>query len=127
MSLLGATLRLLGADVRALDVAVVDAAGAHVPGFDGSRPASATLTNVTVTTTSTILKASNPARRRLIIHNDSNGRLLVAFASVATATAFTVEIGGNNTYEGPLNDYTGDVSAIRASGSSTVRVTEVTT
>ena len=114
-------------NARAADVAIVDANGDHVTGFDSSRPATAVLTTVIVTTVSISLLASNAARRRFIIHNDSTGTMFVAFAATATATAFTIELAGNNTYESPLNDYTGAISAIRAVGTSNVRVTEITT
>src|SRR3990167_6203728 len=125
MSLLGASLRELG-DARALDVAVVDGTGAQLTGFDPSRPATATLSTVVVSTVSIALAASNAARRRIVIHNDSTGNVFVAFAATATVTAFTIKLGGNNVYEGPLNDYTGAISAIRSAGSSNVRVTEIT-
>jgi len=126
MSLISASLRFL-TNARALDVAVVDGAGDHVTGFDGSRPANATLTTVVASTTSQVLVAANAARRRLVVHNDGTGAIFVAFAATATTAAFTYEIGGNNTWDGPLNDYTGVVSIIRSGGTSNVRVTEVTT
>lgn len=126
MSLLGASLQELG-DVRAQHVAVVDGAGAQLTGFDPSRPATATITTVVVGTVSVVLAAANAARRRLVIHNDSAGTVFVAFAATATSSAFTYELGGNSTFDGPLNDYTGVVSAIRAASSSNVRVTEITT
>jgi len=127
MSLFAASLRELGADVRAVDVAVLDPSGNQLAGFDGSRPATAGLATVVVSTTSIVLAASNAARRRIVIHNDSTGVVFIAFAATATVSAFTYELGGNATYDGPLNDYTGVISAIRASGSSNVRVTEITT
>ena len=127
MSLLGASLRALGVDVRAQDVAVVDGAGNHVTGFDSSRPANATLTSVATSTTSAELAAANAARRQLFIHNDSSKTLYVAFAATATTTAFTVAIGANGSVPFALNGYTGVVSGILSSGSGNARVTEVTT
>lgn len=110
-----------------LAVAVVDTTGTQLGGFDPSRPASATLTNVTVTNTSVLIAAANPARRQLMVWNDGGNVVYVAFAATATTTAFTVRISPNQLWESTLNGYTGDVSAIRASGSGPVRVTEVTT
>lgn len=127
MSLLSATLRLLGTDIRAMDVAVVNGAGVQLTGFDGSRPASATLSTVVAGVVSGVLVAANPARRRVVFHNDGGTTVFIAFAATATTTAFTIVLGKNGTYDGPLNDYTGDISAITASGSSNVRVTEITT
>jgi len=128
MSLFTGSIREIG-DARALDVAVVDGLGAQLTGFDPSRPANAGITTVSVDNTvgGTSLLVANPARRQFIVHNDSAGTIFVALAATASATAFTYEVAGNSTIEGPLNGYTGAISAFRVSGVSAVRVTEVTT
>ena len=110
-----------------LDVAVVDLQGNQLGGFDASRPSAATLATITVTNASVLLAAANAARRQLVVFNDGGNIVYVAFAATATTTAFTVRIPANGTYETVRDGYTGDVSAIRASGSGPVRVTEVTT
>lgn len=112
--------------VRALGVAVLDADGNQLSGFDSSRPANATLTQPTVTNTSSVILASNVARRQAIIVNDAGSKIFVAFAATASSTAFTVELPNNQVFSTPLNGYTGAISAIKPSGSGTVRVTEVT-
>ena len=126
MSLLAASLRLL-TNARALDVAVTDANGDHVTGFDGSRPANAAITAVATSTTSATLLASNPARRQVFIYNDSGKDLFVAFAATATSTAFTVVIGKQNQWSSEMNSYTGEISGILSSGTGNARITEVTT
>ena len=113
--------------VRAADVAVVDAAGVQLSGFDASRPATATLTTVVVSAVTTLLAASNAARRQVLLVNKSGRKIFVAFAATATTAAWTKEIANNNEWESPLDGYTGDISAITGSGSGDVMVTEVTT
>lgn len=127
MSLISATLRLLTGDVRALDVAINDANGNQLSGFDPSRPATAAHTTVATSTTSAVLFAANADRRRVIIWNESNNSLYVAFAATATATAYAVLIPKNGSYETPLNDYTGVISGILSAGTGNARLTEVTT
>ena len=114
-------------DVRAAAVAVVGTDGVQIPGFDSSRPATSTLTSVASSVTSVTLLASNAARRRMIIVNDGTKTLFVAFAATATATAFTVAIAGNNTYQGQMDDYTGIVTGIWSAANGSARVTEITT
>lgn len=129
MSLLAATLRLLGVneEVRALDVAVVDGDGAHLTGFDASRPANSVTTTVAVSTTSALAAAANPDRRKLIIYNKSGRTVGIAFEATAVFASAAFDIANNGVWESDLNGYTGDVSAIVASGSGNIRVTEVTT
>lgn len=120
------SLRELG-DARALDVAVLDGAGNQLTGFDGSRPAVATLSNVNATTTSGVMLAANPARRQVFIEQEGNGTTYVAFAATATVAAYTFKLPGNGSRELALNGYTGVISVIRGAGTATLRVTEVTT
>lgn len=112
--------------VRAADVAVVDANGLQLSGFDQTRPANAALTSVATSTTSAELLAANAARRQVTIYNDSNSTLYVAFAATATASAFTVLIPKAGAWESALNGYTGVISGILASSTGNARVTEVT-
>lgn len=130
MSLFGATLRLLGltGDIRAVDVAVVDGNGAHVTGFDPSRPANSATSVVIVPATvgGILLAAANPARRKLIIHNKAGKTLYIAQETTAAQATAAFPLANNAVWESELNGYTGDVSAIVASGSGDVNVTEVT-
>lgn len=114
-------------DVRAAAVAVVDAAGVQIGGFDASRPANAALTTVPASAVSVIILPANAARRRFIVHNSSSKTLFLAFAATATTAAYTVAIAGQGTYQGVLNDYTGDVSGVWQAVNGNAFVTEITT
>lgn len=126
MSLLGASIRFL-TNARALDVSVVDGAGNQQTGFDPSRPATATLASVPISTTSATLFTSNAARRQIFIFNDSNSDLFVAFAGTAAATSYTVLLPRNTQWESVLNGYTGTISGILAVGTGNARTTEIAT
>jgi hypothetical protein len=119
--------RELPNEVRAAEVALFDANGVQLSGFDQSRPANATLTQPAITSVSSVIAAANPARRQLIVVNTSGRTVFVAFAATATVAAYTVSIANNAQWESAPNGYTGAVSAIVASGTGTIRVTEVTT
>lgn len=126
MGLLAASIRLL-TNARALDVAVTDANGDHLTGFDSSRPATAALTSVAASAVSVSLLAANADRRRVVIHNDGNKTLFVAFAATASVTAFTIVLAAGQVYDGRLNDYTGAISGIWSSANGSARITEITT
>jgi hypothetical protein len=91
------------------------------------RPANAALTAVIVTAASSVVVPENLLRRRLILVNDSGSVVYVAFGPVASTSLYSVRLQANDRYEGVLGDYTGVVSAVRASGTSTLLVTEITT
>jgi hypothetical protein len=131
MSLVPASIRLLNDDVRALDIAVVDADGNQITDFTTTvqfpdPPSQAALTAVATSTTSAELLAANAGRRQVFIYNDSNATLFVAFAATATSTAFTVIIGKNSQWQSDLNGYTGVISGILSNGTGNARITEVT-
>jgi hypothetical protein len=94
---------------------------------DPSRPASAALTSVAASAISVSLLASNAARRQVIIVNDGNKTLYIAFAATTSTTAFTVRLGGGNEYVSELNSYTGAISGIWDSANGSARITEITT
>ena len=112
---------------RAQAIAVVDANGVQLPGFDQSRPANATLTSVAGLATSAVLVVANPARRQVMIYNDSGKNLRIAFAATATATAFTRLIPSKQEWVGDLNGYMGDIAGIWEGAGGFARITEVTT
>ena len=114
-------------DVRASAVAIVDSAGVQIPGFDGSRPTTATLTSVAGSVVSVSLLAANAARRQVFIDNDSTKTLYVAFAATATTAAFTVRIASGQSWASVLNGYTGAISGIWVAANGNARITEVTT
>jgi len=117
-------------DTSAIDVVLVDVNGNPTFGFDASRPANATLTQLAVSTTSVSILAANPARRQAIIYNGSNKVVFIAFTATATTTAYTAQVPIGGSYETPLDGYTGVISGITATAPSAgnhVIVTEVTT
>jgi len=126
MSLLTASVREL-TDARALDVSVVDGNGDQLTGFDASRPATATLTSIASSITSVTILASNPARRKFLIVNESTRVLKLAFAATATATAYSILLAANSFYESELGGYTGIITGLWAAVNGNARVTEITT
>lgn len=128
MSLFPGSIRPLGADIDAIDVAINDAAGNQLTGFDASRPANVTVASVAQNATDVVLLAANPARRRFLIHNTAGQNLFVKLGSAATSTLFSFIIAPKTVYLGELNDYTGVIHGIwSGAGSGTALVTEITT
>lgn len=127
MNLFLATYRLLTGDVRAVDVAINDANGAQLSGFDPSRPANAAETNPSLNQTSAVLLAANPARREVYIVNSTNSTLYGKFGTAASPTSYTFSIPKNGERVLTLNGYTGVIHAVIASGTAAPIVTEVTT
>lgn len=117
----------LANDLRALVVGIFDPAGNQLSGFDASRPANATITTVPVTTTDAVLLAANAARRGVVLTNEANKTLFVAFGVTASNTAYTYPVPAGQTLTLPLNGYTGALHAVLSAGSGNVRVTEITT
>lgn len=113
------------ANGRAAGVVLFDVNGDPIYGFDQSRPSSAVLTNVAVSTTNAVLSAADANRRGLIIYNDAAKTLRVAFAATASGTSFSVVVPSKTAYEVPLNGYNGVVAGVLDSGTGTARVTEI--
>lgn len=78
-----------------------------------------TPTAIPVGTTSVQLAASVAGRKSVLIQNMGNSTLFVSFAATAVATAPTFVIPANNGAEISRDTWTGVVTAIRASGSTT--------
>lgn len=90
------------------------------------RCATATLTNVNDTASSTSILASNTDRRGVMIHNDSTSILYIKFGSTASTTSFTVKIPAGLGWEMPLPIYTGAIDGIwSADASGAARITEL--
>lgn len=84
-----------------------------------------TLTNVSTSTTSATVLASNAARIGAQIYNDATTVLYVKFGATASATSFTVPLNAATYYEVPAG-YTGQIDGVLASGTGTARCTEET-
>ena len=87
-----------------------------------SSAATATVTSVSVSTTVATLASANASRLKLIVHNEA-GTLFVKLGSAATSASYTYRLVANTLLE--ITSYTGEVSAIKASGTSNALVTEL--
>lgn len=104
------------------DTLAVNADGSiNVNATQGGTP-TATVTRVAVSTTVATLQASNAARKRLIVHNET-GTLFVKLGSAATNNDYTYRLTGNTMVE--IDFYTGIVTAIKGTGNSDAQVTEI--
>jgi hypothetical protein len=108
-----------GTDGNATDTSTTNPLPVHDYGV-----ATATLTNVAGSATSVTLKASNAARRVLVIYNDSSADLYVKWGATASLTSFTHKIASQGMYELPQPIYTGIVDGIWSSATGNARVTE---
>lgn len=92
----------------------------------------ATLTDVTSSTTSVTIIASNSSRKGAMIYNDSNRSLYIKLGGTASSTsgsspAFTTRLLAGSYYELPQHPiYTGVIDGIWDTDSGWARVTEMT-
>lgn len=84
----------------------------------------ATSTNVSVTTGSTVLLAANANRKMATFYNDGGGNVYIKLGTAASTTSFMIRLTDNSFYELPLPIYTGTIEAVAAAGTRTIRVTE---
>lgn len=90
--------------------------------FTSSSASTATVSNVAVSASVATLLAANPSRIKAVIHNES-GTLFVKYGTGASSTSYTYRLTANSTLES--TQYTGPITAIKASGSSSALVTEL--
>lgn len=92
-----------------------------------SSAATATLSNVNDTASSTQLSAANANRKGWSVTNDSSSILYINFGATASTTAYSVQLAPGAYYEMPAPIYTGVINGIW-SGDSTgaARITELT-
>ena len=90
--------------------------------FTGTSASSATVTNLSIGTSVTTVLAANASRIRAIIHNES-GTLYVKYGTGASSTSYTFRLTAQAVLES--TQYTGIITAIKASGTSPVLVTEL--
>lgn len=94
-----------------------------VNNFPNGSVSTATVTSVAVNpTTPVTLVASNSNRIKTIIHNET-GTLFVKLGSAASLTSYSYRLPGNVTLE--VTNYTGDITAIKQTGTSNALVTEL--
>lgn len=94
-----------------------------VSNFPGGSVGSATVTSASVGAGAAVtLATSNVNRKRLILHNET-GTLFVKLGTSASSASYTYRLTANTALE--IDLYHGDVTAIKASGTSDVLVTEL--
>lgn len=91
----------------------------------GSATASTAGTQVASSASSVTLLSSNAARKGMLFFNNSTSVAYVLFGTTASATAFSVYMAPNATYEMfGVNLYTGRVDAIWVTANGNMQVTE---
>jgi hypothetical protein len=73
-------------------------------------------------TTSAVLAEVNDSRDKLVVHNEA-GVLFVGLGSTVSPTNYAFRLTGNSTLE--VAGYIGRVSGIKASGATSVFITEL--
>jgi hypothetical protein len=90
-----------------------------------SLSATATLTSVAGSASSVSLLALNASRKGLYVFNESSAILYLAFAGVASLTAYTTQIAANTFFQMPIDPvYTGVISGIWGSATGNARITQ---
>jgi hypothetical protein len=88
----------------------------------GAAASVATVSNVSVGTSAVTLSASNAAKTKLVVYNET-GTLYVKLGTAASASSYSYKLTANSVLE--FTGYTGVVTGIKASGTTSVLVTEV--
>jgi hypothetical protein len=123
---LGSTAPTVGSKTSANSVPVVIASDqASIPVTVAGGAATAARTSPTVTNVVSTVLAANASRKGAAFYHDGTGNVFLALGSGATTTDFTTRLQANDYYE-VLPGYTGIITAIRSSGTSSLRVTELT-
>jgi hypothetical protein len=108
----------------ATEVEVKNDSGSAIPTTE-TRPATATLSNVSGSASSVTLLASNANARLRTVFNDSTANLFLKFGATASTSSFTVKIAAGGYYEFPQPLYTGLVDGIWDAANGAARLTEV--
>lgn len=99
----------------------------RVETYDAVLANAPTLANVASSVTNVTLKASNAARRGLVVVNDSaSATLYLKFGATASATSFTYSLAPGANWTMPTPVYTGIVDGIWSAAVGSARVTELT-
>lgn len=93
-----------------------------VSNFPGASTSTATVTSVSVGTSVVTLSASNAGKTKVILYNET-GTLFVKYGSAASSSSYTTRLTANTSYE--VDGYHGIITAIKASGTTPVLVTEL--
>lgn len=88
----------------------------------GAAASTATVTNNAVGTSVVTISASNAAKTKVVIFNET-GTLYVKLGTAAAANSYSYRLSAGTSLE--FTGYTGIVTAIKASGTTPVLVTEI--
>lgn len=89
------------------------------------RSSTATLSNVSTSTTNATVLAANALRIGATIFNESAQAMYVKLGTTASSSSYTINMASNSYYEVP-SGYTGRIDGVLASATGTARVTELT-
>lgn len=117
-----ARVNVLGQNTMANSTPVVIASDQSAIPVTFGGAAVATVTSVSVSTTVATLSASNSAKTKVIVYNES-GTLFVKLGSGATSASYSYRLTANSTLE--IEGYYGIVTGIKGAGTSNALVTEV--
>lgn len=115
-----ANLKVEDVDVTAANPVPTEIIGTVATTVGGT--ALATVTTVAVSTTVATLSASNAAKSKVIIHNEG-GTLYVKLGTGATSSNYSYRLTANSVVE--IVGYTGEITAIKQTGTTNAQVTEV--
>lgn len=77
-----------------------------------------------LSTTQSVLVASNSNRKGLTIFNSSSSIIFIDYANTVTTSDYAFSLVSGAFYEMPMPIYTGDLHAILASGTASIEVRE---
>ena len=97
----------------------------HCKEFAPTPSGATTTVPVIVGPTAVQVAASNPARKTLVIANDSGAVIYVKYGAGASSSSYTHRIAANSEVTISGEQWDGIVTAARAKGTSTVLVTTV--
>lgn len=84
------------------------------------------LSNVTASVADTVLLAANTDRIGMALYNESTAGLKLKYGSGASATSYTVSMGGGAYWVMPVPQYTGQINGIWSAANGAARITELT-
>lgn len=82
------------------------------------------ITSAAANTTSAVLIAGNVNRKGVVIVNEANATLYIAFANTANNSAYTYPVYANGVFE-MVHKWTGPISGILSTGTGAIRITEI--
>lgn len=115
-------------DIRAAAIAIFNASGVQLNGFDGTKGSVGNLTQIAYNSGSVLALPANPARRKARIYNPTNKTIYIALGPTCSASAYTDQVPQNTSFETDKDEYTGDISVFWSGAPSAgpkLQVTEI--